>query len=381
MIYDIYTTTVPYGVYPAQAVREIEITTHVPSSWMDYITQFTHKTWTDPQGQQWVVAGPSQGTPPQLFVTAVQNGTMNAIDELNYSFDFKAFTTWAAANGFMSTSEYFGGLGLAVEPGGLDPKQSGSVRVSFNGHQTSLVQAPASLTATAISSGQVNLAWAASIEYGVIGYRVFRNGVQIGTTATNSYYDYTGLSANTAYTYTVSAYDSVGNVSPQASVNATTLSGSGATSITLGNTSTTGSGNGGDANMLVVNSAQLAQAGTIQSMSFYVTGAAGNLRLGIYDASGAGGGPGVLKAQTNSFTPVVGWNTQSVVSPTLLAPGTYWLAYLPSDNSLSYPTNGTAGSYKIAPQAYGAMPSSYPTPTGQGVGAWPFYATLTSVGS
>jgi chitodextrinase len=46
----------------------------------------------------------------------------------------------------------------------------------------------------------------------VAGYNVFRNGDQIGTTATNSYQD-SGLSPSTTYTYTVSAYDPSGNTS------------------------------------------------------------------------------------------------------------------------------------------------------------------------
>ena len=59
------------------------------------------------------------------------------------------------------------------------------------------------------------------------GYKVFRSGTQIGTSATNSYSD-TGLTANTAYSYTVSAYDAAGNNSAQSSsASATTQAGGG----------------------------------------------------------------------------------------------------------------------------------------------------------
>jgi len=45
---------------------------------------------------------------------------------------------------------------------------------------------PTNLTATAISSTQINLAWTASTDnVGVTGYQIFRNGVQVGTSATN----------------------------------------------------------------------------------------------------------------------------------------------------------------------------------------------------
>ncbi len=83
---------------------------------------------------------------------------------------------------------------------------------------------PLNLSATAVSSSQINLSWTASTDnVGVTGYRIYRGGTQIGTSASNSYSD-TGLSANTTYSYTVSAYDAAGNNSAQTSaVLATTL--------------------------------------------------------------------------------------------------------------------------------------------------------------
>jgi chitodextrinase len=82
---------------------------------------------------------------------------------------------------------------------------------------------PASLTATAVSSTQINLSWTASNDnVGVTGYRVFRNDVQVGTPTTTSYSD-TGLTASTTYAYTVAATDAAGNVSAlSTSVNGTT---------------------------------------------------------------------------------------------------------------------------------------------------------------
>ncbi|MDO8742778.1 MAG: LamG-like jellyroll fold domain-containing protein, partial [bacterium] len=76
---------------------------------------------------------------------------------------------------------------------------------------------PASLTASTISSNQINLSWAASTDnVGVSGYRIYRNGTQIATTATNSYSNI-ALSPATTYSYTVSAYDAAGNTSVQSS--------------------------------------------------------------------------------------------------------------------------------------------------------------------
>jgi hypothetical protein len=76
---------------------------------------------------------------------------------------------------------------------------------------------PASLSATAVSSSQINLSWTASTDnVGVTGYRIYRGGTQIGTSGTNSYQN-TGLSPSTSYSYTVAAYDAAGNVSGQSS--------------------------------------------------------------------------------------------------------------------------------------------------------------------
>jgi Gametolysin peptidase M11 len=82
--------------------------------------------------------------------------------------------------------------------------------------------APGSLTATATSSTSVSLAWTASTDnVGVTGYRVLRNGVQIGTPSGLSYSD-GGRSPNTAYAYEVRAVDAAGNVGQGATASVTT---------------------------------------------------------------------------------------------------------------------------------------------------------------
>jgi len=83
---------------------------------------------------------------------------------------------------------------------------------------------PTSLSASAVSSSQINLSWTASTDnVGVAGYTISRGGSQIGTTALTSYSD-TSLSPSTTYTYTVAAYDAAGNVSAlSASASAATL--------------------------------------------------------------------------------------------------------------------------------------------------------------
>jgi chitodextrinase len=77
---------------------------------------------------------------------------------------------------------------------------------------------PTGLTATAVSSTQVNLSWSASTDNsggsGMAGYKIYRGGTQIGTSATTSYSD-TTTSGTTTYSYTVAAYDNSNNTSAQ----------------------------------------------------------------------------------------------------------------------------------------------------------------------
>ena len=80
--------------------------------------------------------------------------------------------------------------------------------------------APTGLTANAVSSTQINLAWTVvTDDVGVIGYRLERcqgagctSFAQIATPAATSFID-TGLVASTSYSYRVLAFDAAGNLS------------------------------------------------------------------------------------------------------------------------------------------------------------------------
>jgi len=74
--------------------------------------------------------------------------------------------------------------------------------------------APASLTATAVSSSQINLVWAASTDnVGVAGYKILRNGNPLVTVGAVTFYLDNGLAPSTLYSYTVTAVDAAGNES------------------------------------------------------------------------------------------------------------------------------------------------------------------------
>jgi chitodextrinase len=80
------------------------------------------------------------------------------------------------------------------------------------------------LSATGTTQTSTNLSWTASTDnVGVTGYDVYR-GTTLLTTVTGTTYTATGLTAATAYTFSVRAKDAAGNISASSnSVNVTTL--------------------------------------------------------------------------------------------------------------------------------------------------------------
>ncbi len=77
--------------------------------------------------------------------------------------------------------------------------------------------APTNVAAPTVTSSDVTLSWTASTDnVPVTGYTVYRNGVQIGTTATTGYND-TTVAPSTAYSYTVTATNGAAQTSPPSS--------------------------------------------------------------------------------------------------------------------------------------------------------------------
>lgn len=85
---------------------------------------------------------------------------------------------------------------------------------------------PSAPSATSVASDHVGLSWPATTDNdGVAGYRVLRDGVEIGTTATSavatSFTDTTTQPGQT-YQYQLIAQDAVGNLSQSSSVTTVT---------------------------------------------------------------------------------------------------------------------------------------------------------------
>ncbi|MGH3430583.1 MAG: fibronectin type III domain-containing protein, partial [Mycobacteriales bacterium] len=110
-----------------------------------------------------------------------------------------------------------------LSPSGNYAMQMAAFRAAGGGGSgdTQPPTAPSSLSATALSSSQINLSWTASTDnVGVTGYRIERcqgtgcsSFTQIGTTTATTYSS-GGLVASTSYSYRVRATDGAGNLSP-----------------------------------------------------------------------------------------------------------------------------------------------------------------------
>ncbi len=96
------------------------------------------------------------------------------------------------------------------------------------GSDTQAPTAPTNLVSTGKTSGSVSLSWGASTDnVGVTGYNVY-NGSSLATTVSGTSATVSGLSADTAYTFTVKAKDAANNLSTASnSVNVTTNSSTG----------------------------------------------------------------------------------------------------------------------------------------------------------
>lgn len=242
---------------------------------------------------------------------------------------------------------------------------SSNVSVTVNQTLTSVIVTPASVS---VSTGATQ-AFAASgrDQFSQSMSAAFTWTVSGGGTINASGGFTAGSSAGGPHTVTATS----GSRSGTASVTVT----SGASSSTFGETTLLSQDDGNNGGLLVAQQATLSQARTLVSLSFYVNQAAGQLRLGIYDATGSGGGPGAKRAETAEFTPATGWNTRTVITPVALPAGTYWLAYLSNSNSLRF-RMATSGSGRWFGVSYGTMPSTFPGAAASGAYHWSFYATV-----
>jgi chitinase len=148
--------------------------------------------------------------------TDTDNWTPSATSwtELSTNFTTGASTTSVTIyiHGWYAQPEFYAdALSLTGPPGGGGGGTAPSV--------------PTGLTVTGTTSSSVSLSWTAPSGT-VTGYDVYKNGSEIGS-VTGTSDTVTGLSASTAYTFTVAAYNSVGTSAQSSQVSATTSSSGG----------------------------------------------------------------------------------------------------------------------------------------------------------
>jgi len=191
---------------------------------------------TSPNNQYSMAIYANSSGAPGALIASTANGTLNgnAWNTLPITATFAPNTTYwlvynsngaAAQNNFTVSTSATSQEHWIAHTFGTWPASFGTVTGSaavtgsiyatyaISVPDTTAPSTPTNLTATAISSSQINLTWTASTDnVGVMGYQVFRNGTQVGTPSGTSYND-TGLTAGTSYSYTVKAVDAANNVS------------------------------------------------------------------------------------------------------------------------------------------------------------------------
>jgi Zn-dependent metalloprotease len=132
----------------------------------------------------------------------------------------------SAASGMtrMRVSMKYNGVPTSCEAFSYGEVEDYSVNITGGAADTTSPSAPSSLTASGTTTTTTNLSWNASTDnVAVTGYNVYQ-GSTLKATVTSTSYAITGLTSNTAYTFSVKAKDAAGNISATSNViNVTTL--------------------------------------------------------------------------------------------------------------------------------------------------------------
>jgi regulation of enolase protein 1 (concanavalin A-like superfamily)/transcriptional regulator CtsR len=170
--------------------------------------------------------GTATNTPPNNWVRLVRSGS----NFTGYqSSDGTSWTQVGTTQSISMTSSVYVGLAVcSVNDGVLCTATFDNVQVTGG---ATIPTAPSSLSATAVSSSQVDLSWTdnSSNEQGFkierkTGTGSYSEIVQLGANVTS--YSNTGLSGSTTYTYRVRAYNTAGNSAYSNEAGATTQSAS-----------------------------------------------------------------------------------------------------------------------------------------------------------
>lgn len=133
-------------------------------------------------------------------------------------------TTAVTGTTRMRVSMKYNAIPTACETLSYGQVEDYTLNIAAGVADTTAPSAPTNLTASGTTQTTTNLAWTAATDnVGVTGYDVYQ-GTTLKATVTTTTYAVTGLTAATAYTFSVRAKDAAGNVSASSNtVNVTTL--------------------------------------------------------------------------------------------------------------------------------------------------------------
>ncbi|SFA71294.1 Chitodextrinase [Cohnella sp. OV330] len=162
--------------------------------------------WVNDTQSNYTVGSPRTVTGLSVSLTGMNNGT----------YDITYFNTVTGTNVSTTTAAASGGTVTLSLPSFTRDIAVKAVRQGSTTPDTTAPSAPANLASPSKTETTVNLTWSASTDnVGVTGYDIYRGGTLIGsmTGAGSTSYTATGLTASTAYSFTVKAKDAAGNVS------------------------------------------------------------------------------------------------------------------------------------------------------------------------
>jgi bacillolysin len=136
----------------------------------------------------------------------------------------------------MRVSMKYNGVPTTCEAFSYGEVEDYTVNIIATTADTTAPTAPANLAASGTTSTTTNLSWTASNDnVAVTGYDVYQ-GSTLKTTVTGTSYAVSGLTASTAYTFSIKAKDAAGNISSASNIlNVTTLSNTVSYCTTKGN--------------------------------------------------------------------------------------------------------------------------------------------------
>jgi chitodextrinase len=194
-----------------------------------------------------ITAGSSDTTAPTAPTSLTASGTTQTTTNLSWtaSTDNVAVTGYdvyqgATLKGSTTTATTFAITGLTASTaysftvkakdaaGNISAASNTANVTTLAATDTTAPTAPTSLTASGTTQTTTNLSWTASTDnVAVTGYDVYQGATLLGSTTTATTYAVTGLTASTAYSFTVKAKDAAGNISAASNTaNITTLANS-----------------------------------------------------------------------------------------------------------------------------------------------------------